>query len=232
MAEPGQFPNIKFVRSLKLALENDDGTIFRYAAHENTVLNHILHQLEESHEDIHDKEELMKWIKSITHNSSTGWVGRRNMVDQWDLVKKHFYQLDMGGSISIKKVLPAVLNCSKYLQEKYSQPIYNSFNFNNHIWVQKDREGNVIDPYSLLPSVFDDISRDELERVSTDGNVADGGAAMTAYARLQFSDMSEQERSATSNALLRYCELDTFSMVLIFEAWREMLDFNNQSNLP
>ena len=50
---------------------------------------------------------------------------------------------------------------------------------------------------------------------------------MTAYARLQFSDVSEQERRATYNALLRYCELDTFSMVLIFEAWKDMLNQDN-----
>ena len=227
LAEPGRFPNIEFVRSLKRALEHDEGTIFRYAAHENTVLNHILSQLGESYEDIPDKDDLMQWIMTITHNSTSGWVGPRNMVDQWDLVKKHFYQLDMGGSNSIKKVLPAVLNCSEYLQKKYSQPIYNSLNFTDHIWIQKDREGRIIDPYSLLPSIFDDISRDELERVSTDGKLADGGAAMTAYARLQFSDVSELERQATYNALLRYCELDTFSMVLIFEAWKDMLNLND-----
>ncbi|MBE0673591.1 MAG: DUF2779 domain-containing protein, partial [Bacteroidales bacterium] len=32
--EPGVFPNFEFVRRLKAELENDDGTIFRYADHE------------------------------------------------------------------------------------------------------------------------------------------------------------------------------------------------------
>lgn len=31
--------NIDFVRALRDALSNDDGTIFRWSAHENTVLN-------------------------------------------------------------------------------------------------------------------------------------------------------------------------------------------------
>ena len=125
--EQGQFPNFDFVRALKAVLEKDDGTIFRYAPHENTVLNHIVRQLAETDEP--DREELIGWIKTITHNTGTGWAGPRDMVDLWDLVKKHYYQLDMGGSNSIKQVLPAVLNSSSFLQEKYSKPVYNSNNF-------------------------------------------------------------------------------------------------------
>ena len=45
---------------------------------------------------------------------------------------------------------------------------------------------------------------------------------MMAYARLQFGDISDQERQTTESALLRYCELDTLAMVMIWEAWREM----------
>ena len=41
----GEFPNYNFLRALKKELENDEGTIFRYAAHENTVLNQIYVQL-------------------------------------------------------------------------------------------------------------------------------------------------------------------------------------------
>jgi hypothetical protein len=44
-SERGVFPNFDFVRNLKRVLEKDEGTIFRYAAHENTVLRHIHRQL-------------------------------------------------------------------------------------------------------------------------------------------------------------------------------------------
>jgi hypothetical protein len=50
--------------------------------------------------------------------------------------------------------------------------------------------------------------------------IADGGAAMIAYARMQFTRMSAAERNAIRRALLRYCELDTFAMVLIYESWK------------
>jgi len=44
----GEFPNFKFVAALKTSLSKDEGTIFRYAHHENTVLRQIHAQLERS----------------------------------------------------------------------------------------------------------------------------------------------------------------------------------------
>src|SRR5690606_8555304 len=41
----GKNPNLDFIRALKNELDNDQGTIFRYAAHENTYLNKIYQQL-------------------------------------------------------------------------------------------------------------------------------------------------------------------------------------------
>ena len=35
--------------------------------------------------------------------------------------------------------------------------------------------------------------------------------------------MSKIERTELSSALLRYCELDSTAMVMIFEEWREWL---------
>jgi hypothetical protein len=40
---------------------------------------------------------------------------------------------------------------------------------------------------------------------------------------LQFTEMGVDERKALISALLRYCELDTFAMVIPFEYWREQL---------
>ena len=124
----GVFPNFEFVRNLKSELDQDNGTIFRYHNHENTYLNMIYQQLNRADiKEVPDKKVLMDWIKSITHstgNSAEEWCGERDMVDLYQVVKDFYYDPMMGGSISLKAVLPAVLNSSKYLQNKYSKPIY------------------------------------------------------------------------------------------------------------
>jgi len=234
--ERGKFPNFDFVRALKRELEQDEGTIFRYAAHENTVLCHIYGQLKVSDEP--DKQELMEWIKTITESKNSSgkkkpedmlWKGKRSMVDLCDLVKKYYYHPFTNGSNSIKQVLPAILRQSDFLKNKYQQPIYGtrggiqSLNFKEWAWLKLDEKGDVIDPYYQLPKLFADISIEQLDFMLTDEDeLKDGGAAMTAYAKMQFTQMSDVEREELKNALLRYCELDTLAMVMLYEHWVEI----------
>ena len=81
-------------------------------------------------------------------------------------------------------------------------------------------------PYELLPPEFDELPADALDGLgdSLDEDIAEGGAAMTAYARMQFSDLPQAVRESTRRALLRYCELDTLAMVMAFEAWQGWAD--------
>jgi hypothetical protein len=53
--------------------------------------------------------------------------------------------------------------------------------------------------------------------------IADGGMALTAYAKLQYVDMSEREREELTHGLKKYCELDTLAMVMIYEHFRELV---------
>ena len=225
----GMFPNFEFVRKLKAELENDYGSIFRYAAHENTVLNQILAQLDETPlAEVSDKNDLMAFIKTITHSNSH--EGERDMVDLLKLVKWYYYNPLMGGSNSLKYVLPAVLNSSEYLQGKYSQPIYGknstirSLNYDDGwVWIKKDASGAIINPYKLLPPLFEGIDEEQIEEFYMKSDIQEGGAAMTAYARMQFMHMSDLERGAIAKALLKYCELDTLAMVMLWEYWMDII---------
>ncbi len=58
---------------------------------------------------------------------------------------------------------------------------------------------------------------------SSDTELHDGGAAMTAYCKLQFTEMSDAERAEIEKALLKYCELDTFAMVMLYQGWLDLL---------
>ena len=222
-AKKGFFPNFEFVRQLKKAVGGDEGTIFRYWTHENSVLNDIREQLESSKEA--DKDELIAFIESITDDAE------RTMVDIAKSVLKYYYHPSMKGSNSIKAVLPAILNSSELIKSKYSKPIYGtpempSLNLENKVWIEYEEDGKtVINPYKLLPSVssYIDVSDEALDALGDeekDETVANGGAALAAYAKLQFSDT--QMSQALEKALLCYCELDTLAMVFIWEYFYDM----------
>lgn len=221
----GEFPNFDFVRELKRQLEHDDGSIFRYSRHENTYLNMIYQQLKASSET--DKLELMDFIKLITKStkkSDEKWEGARSMIDLCELVKSYYYDPATNGSNSIKFVLSAILGSSAYLRDKYQHPVYGttdipSKNFQDQIWIKYDNQGKLIDPYKLLPRVFDEISEHDVEILSRSEELNNGGLALTAYGLMQFSAMGDIERAALNSALLKYCELDTLAMVMIYEAW-------------
>ena len=77
---------------------------------------------------------------------------------------------------------------------------------------------------SQLPKMFQDVSDKDLALFSDDNELEEGGAAMAAYSRMQFEEMSEYERQEISKALLKYCELDTLAMVMLYEGWKDMID--------
>ena len=170
-------------------------------------------------------ENVMDWIDTITNWDETDLQGNENrvrgdrdMVDQWKCVKSYYYHPMMKGSNSIKQVLPTVLNVSDYLKSKYSDPLTFGTNLKGRIlWKENKAEGKPYDPYKLLEPIHNEMSGDELllER----GEIRDGGAAMVAYAKLQFTQMSDLEREAIIKALLRYCEMDTLAMIMIYDHW-------------
>ncbi len=237
------FPNFEFVRELKKQLEGDDGTIFRYATHENTILRDIYDQLAASNEE--DKQELMDFIDAITyrHGGKNKIHGPREMVDLLEIVKDYYYHPSMKGSNSIKAVLPAILNSSQAIREKYSKPIYGSeIHSENYTpdeaiaWIDFGPDGKVENPYKGLKDIADflEVSEEELKQFDSDwaekaeenssnrnASIANGGAALAAYTKLQFSD--EAWTKALEKALYRYCELDTMSMVFIWEYFHEMI---------
>ena len=225
---PGEFPNFVFARALQSALENDSGSIFKFATHENSIVNAIIIQLEENQEA--DRKELTAFLKTIsqsTTNQVQTWKGDRNMIDLCKVVKDYYYNPQTKGSNSIKAVLPASLNSSEFLKKKYCNPIgtigLSSHNFpSGHIWLKMYGD-KVINPYKTLAPLFDNWTEVEVEveeNLSDMENIADGGSALTAYAKLQYVDMTIKERDEITQGLLKYCELDTLAMVMIYEHFK------------
>jgi hypothetical protein len=231
-ASPGVDPCISFLRALREALTKNGGTVFRWAAHENTVLNHLRSQLLSDSSPPVEAAELIAFIESITSREVDDHqvTGPRNMVDLCEMARRFYFHPSTKGSSSLKKVLPALMRSSQALMAMYGQSVYGSPSFPSlnvatpmAWWVEED--GCVQDPYQLLPHVFSDLDEDDLAAIEADGSAElhEGGSAMTAYARLQFEDIDPREREAIQNALLRYCELDTLAMVMVVQAWQAWL---------
>lgn len=139
-----------------------------------------------------DRQDLIAWIETINHKEQE-WTGERDMIDLCKIVVSFYYHPDTHGSNSIKYVLPAVLKA----------------------------KGKNPDPYGSLPPVFKDYDRETLDTLMSDDDIRNGGAAMTAYALMQFTEMSNEERDKIKEALLRYCKLDTEAMVWIYQYLKE-----------
>ena len=146
------------------------------------------------------------------------------MVDLAAVVYKYYYHPLMNGGFSIKVVLPSVLNSSDFIKDKYSQPIYGtaemlSCNLSSpKSWIEYGEDKVVKNPYKLLPSISSylgiDVDLDDIE-IEDSESVANGAAALMAYAKMQFSEGAMLK--ALEQSLLTYCELDTLAMVFIWE---------------
>lgn len=233
-------PNIEFLQHLckDLGGSQGSGQIFRYSNHENSILRDLRRQLLESGYSGTDKDELIAFIDSITHPTGDELKadkslkpGYRDMIDLWAIVKKYYMHKDMKGSNSIKQVLPAVLKSSSFLQKKYgsgkvygskAMPSKNIKPEDAKDWIVREA-GEIVNPYKHLDdiSTFLGVSPEELAAFdagaedSGDYKIANGGAALAAYTKLQFTN--GPMTTALKTALLRYCELDTLSMVFIWE---------------
>ncbi len=214
--EPGRNPLLGFAEALRDALtdtpDNPIGTIFIYSKYERTMMKDVVEVLRETDQG---DEALHEWIDRFIQD-----VDEKIVVDQHDLVKQYYFSPLMGGRTSIKVVLPAVLHHSEFLKKAYSEP-YSGLSIKGMPLLSPRPDGK-IDPYYHLKQIDTDIpdpsSADEDETVAG-VSIADGGAAMMAWARMQFDDVDPSRRRATFDALLRYCELDTLAMVLIMQHW-------------
>lgn len=242
LTDPVVFPNFEFARALKAELAGDGGTVFMWSPHENTILNKIVDQLKVVVEGGSygvggvpaDAAELIEFLSSLVKD------GSRAMVDLCALSKKAYFAEGIKGSSSIKKVLPSLMKRSALLKALYSGKVYGSVvagalpgpmvskNFKDFAWwVPEASNPSVpVEPYELLRRYGADLLGEEV-RAGEDPDelaITEGGAAATAYARLQFEDVDAVTRLKIREALLRYCELDTLAMVMIVQGWRGLLD--------
>ena len=203
-----------------------------YSGHENTTLRDIYYEIKADASPVDDAESLLSFLRSIVQpakDSVEKWSPERPMVDLLELVKKHLYLPATNGSNSLKAVLPAILNASDFLKSKYSKPVYGkdqeitSLNIGPRVWIEFDEQGYVRNPYDSLPDLCEGLTKEEREQLEGIESIKDGGAALTAYGRLMFENMPQQQRETLEQGLKEYCELDTLAMVFLVQGVQNLL---------
>jgi hypothetical protein len=201
-----------------------------YSSYENTCLNDIEVYLH-NHAEFEDRDTLISFIHTLTyrkedqHGLSHRKPGKRALIDLCEWVRESYLDPATKGSVSIKKILPSMIKHSGYLQTFYGQKdLYgknlkvHSHNFDNMQWIVKTRDG-FVDPYQLLVNplpVEEQTSEEDNEDSVIEIN--NGGLALIAYAKVQNEKMNPNQIKQYREALLKYCELDTLAMVMLFQA--------------
>lgn len=122
------FPNFEFAQTLKNAI-GTNGTVFRYAHHETTILKAIRGQMDIR--QYRDKD-LEFWLDEMSADD--------RIVDLQRLTIAHYYHPLMKGSNSIKQVVEAIWKTNSALHKVF--PEY-----------KRMVDGEILSPYAALPAL-------------------------------------------------------------------------------
>ena len=137
-------------------------------------------------------------------------VKSERTVDLVKISREHFYDPAMKGGHSIKVVLPVVWKnpaiqklFPKYALDQHGQPVRNPYDSLPALTLQDSANGSPID----------------LSKLEDLDVVKNGTGAMRAYEHLRYGLAAgdQAERRSVRRQLMRYCELDTAAMVMV---WR------------
>lgn len=211
----GAYPNYELIRRLKEIPQIEEGTLVQYSNFERNALKTIRKELLHEQDSVHDAGELTEWISGIIERNDSSHKSGPYLSDLSRLVKSYYYNSEMEDSLSIKDVLQSIMAISPRLKNVYTKP-YSSSNYDSTIWWQSDNKGTAMSPYRLM--LNDNEKQDE--------GVRRGTEAMVVYASLLSEDLSPGDRERYRKALLRYCELDTLAMVMIYQHWKYLKEEN------
>jgi hypothetical protein len=182
-AEPG-YPNLAFARTL-LAAVDGGGTVLTWTGHEAGVLRQTARAIRQR---IPAESALADRVEALANR----------LVDQCEVCRQHYFHPAMGGSNSLKAVLPAIWNAAPELR---SHPWFAEYS--------REEAGCPVDPYKTLPP---------LPVGGEDEVVREGTGAIRAYHALLHG--SPGEAQPWRELLSQYCRLDTLAMVIVWEHWK------------
>ncbi len=202
-------PNLGFLESLRKLL-GEQGTIYHWADYEVVVTQELANEIRGDA----SKADLVSWVDrnwGMNAKNKKHAVKSERCLDLVVISRGHFYDPAMKGSHSIKKVLPVVWKnpaiqklFPKYAVDEKGQPVKS--------------------PYDALPALTLQDSKDntlDLSKLDELDIVKNGPGAMLAYEHVRYGLAAGDQaaRRSIRRQLMRYCELDTAAMVMVWKYW-------------
>jgi hypothetical protein len=200
-------PNVGFLESLRKLL-GEQGTIYHWADYEVTVTRELADEIRGDE----SKADLVSWIdRNWGRGRGKNEIKSERCLDLLEISRGHFYDPAMMGSHSLKKVLPVVWKnpaiqkiFPKYAVDQHGQPVKS--------------------PYDALPALTLQDSKDnalDLAKLDELDVVKNGPGAMLAYEHVRYGLAASDQaaRKSIRRQLMRYCELDTAAMVMVWKYW-------------
>ena len=202
-------PNNGFLESLRKLL-GEQGTIYHWADYEIAVTQELADEIRGDA----TKADLVSWVDRNwgTPGTKKTKVKSDRTVDLVKVSREHFYDPAMKGGHSIKVVLPVVWKnpaiqklFPKYARDQHGQPVRNPYDSLPALTLQDSANSSSIDLSNL----------EDLDVVKNDTG------AMRAYEHVRYGlgAGNQAVREDVRRQLLRYCQLDTAAMVMVWRYW-------------
>jgi hypothetical protein len=210
-------PAREFLLGLREAI-GDDGTPLMWSSYENTQLRRLLEWMQG--QEPATEPDLLDWLRGlVTVRAKNKVIQKGRLVDQHALVPKAWFHPKMGGRTSLKVCLPAALLTS-------DSPRIDRW-LGAEGLLDPTTGGRPEDPYKLLPDLLPGVApdTDPEDFPGEDAHITDGVEAMRAYQDMVYGRHMHDSawKARTTEALRRYCRLDTLAQVIVWEHWRTKL---------
>ncbi|MEX0649243.1 MAG: DUF2779 domain-containing protein [Balneolaceae bacterium] len=195
------YPHQDFVNQLAAVKDIFQGTLVQYSPFEGQALNYLYREFGKN--SMLYKKELTALNELI---NLQGQIQTPRLFDLSKLIRDSYFNWFFDGSLGLKSVLTGILKRIKqtFPEESSEAKIYDlEIDMLSH-----SKDGGEPDPYKEIQHPLYQIE--------------DGAEAMHAYISLKNENLSEEEKEIIPGLLKRYCALDSYAMVVIFQHLKEL----------
>ena len=196
-------PHIDFIGKLSEIPDITRGTIVQYSQFEQRALSQILTGWNRN-SMVYENE--IQTLKRLIKGESQDDL---RFLDLSQVVRDFYYNEFLEGGLGLKQILTAVLQIERQKTDRKVSRV-KIHDLNIDFFGSKSGEDKP-DPYKAI----------QMENYD---KIDDGAVAMNAYISLKSNLLSERELSEVPTLLKRYCALDSYAMIVIYNHFINLLN--------